>query len=736
MKPEDPTNNPVGRTFGSYLVESQVGAGGMGEVYRARDTRLDRLVAIKLLPMAVASDPERFRRFHVEARAASSLNHPHILVVHDIGESEGRPFIVTELVAGETLRQRMDGRSIAVREAIDIGTQVASALAAAHGRGIVHRDIKPENIMVRPDGYLKVLDFGLAKLSLLEDDGERATLSTDPGLIMGTPEYMSPEQAAGEEVDFRSDQFAFGVVMYELLSGRRPFQRRSAILSAAAVITDTPEPLARLRPDLPPPLWWAIERCLSKRKDDRYKTTDELHRDLATIQGRISDVRAPSAVLPPANLPAAATNLVGRDRDAAAVQALLARADVRWVTLTGPGGVGKTRLATHVARTMTDAFAGATYFVPLAGVADADHLVSSLALMLDVHPGAGETPWTAVARHLRALAVPVLLILDNFEHIATAAVEVATLVERCEAVKILASSRARLNISAEHEYQVSPLVIPDGSRVRRAATVADVPAVRLFVERARAARAGFALTDENAGAIADICLALDGLPLAIELAAARVKMIPPEALLARVAGKSLSLDGGARDRPARQQTLRATIDWGYELLTPGRAAAVPSACGLRPGMDARRGRGGVRRAPGPGDRRLRRRVVAHRQEPGPGDGRRVRRTPVHDAVDHPRVRVRTAAVGGRSGVHAQGPRRLLPGAGGRLRFRRGRPRGVAGDVRRRVCEPARGHGLHGRGAPGRVGDAIRQRAPAVLAGAGTVAGRPGRADAGPGAVVG
>ena len=379
---------------------------------------------------------------------------------------------------------------------------------------------------------------------------------------------MSPEQAAGEEVDFRSDQFAFGVVMYELLSGRRPFQRRSAVLSAAAVITDTPEPLARLRPDLPPPLWWAIERCLSKRKDDRYKTTDELHRDLATIQGRISDVRSPAAVLPPANLPATATSLVGRDADSAAVQALLERADIRWVTLTGPGGVGKTRLAAHVARTMSDAFGGATYFVPLAGVADADHLVSSLVLMLDVHPGAGETPWTAVTRHLRALAVPLLLILDNFEHIATAAVEVAALVERCEMVKILASSRARLNVSAEHEYQVSPLVIPDGSRVRRAATVADVPAVRLFVERARAARAGFALTDENAGAIADICLALDGLPLAIELAAARVKMIPPEALLARVAGKSLSLDGGARDRPARQQTLRATIDWGYELLTP------------------------------------------------------------------------------------------------------------------------------------------------------------------------
>ncbi len=383
---------------------------------------------------------------------------------------------------------------------------------------------------------------------------------------------------------------------------------------------------------------------------------------------------------------------------------------------------------------MSDAFAGATYFVPLAGVADADHLVSSLVLMLDVHPGAGRDAVDGGgAAPARAGGSPLLLILDNFEHIATAAVEVAALVERCEKVKILASSRARLNISAEHEYQVSPLVIPDGSRVRRAATVADVPAVRLFVERARAARAGFALTDENAGAIADICLALDGLPLAIELAAARVKMIPPEALLARVAGKSLSLDGGARDRPARQQTLRATIDWGYELLTPAeqrlfRRLAVfvrgwtlegaEAVCDARQdlGIDVFDGVSSLI------DKSLVRAMDGEFTEP--------RFTMLSTIREYALERLQSV---GEAGVHAQGPRRLLPGAGGRLRFRRGRARGVAGDVRRRVCEPARGHGLHGRGAPGRVGDAIRQRAPAVLAGAGPVAGRPRRADACPGA---
>ena len=563
----------------------------------------------------------------MEARAASSLNHPHILVVHDIGEIDGRPFIVTELVAGETLRQKMEGRSIAVREAIDIGTQVASALAAAHGRGIVHRDIKPENIMVRPDGYLKVLDFGLAKLSMVEDDGERATLSTDPGLIMGTPEYMSPEQAAGEEVDFRSDQFAFGVVMYELLSGRRPFQRRSAVLSAAAVITDTPEPLARLRPDLPPPLLVG-DRALPVEAQGRALRHDR------RAASRSGDDSGPHLGCPFTGCGAAARQSPGRGHEPGGPRrgrrrgAGPARAGGRAV-----GHAHRSRRSRQdTARRARGAhderrLRGRDVFRSARRCRRRRPSGVGTVLMLDVHPGAGETPWTAVTRHLRALGAPLLLILDNFEHIATAAVEVAALIERCERVKILASSRARLNISAEHEYQVSPLVIPDGSRVRRAATVADVPAVRLFVERARAARAGFALTDENAGAIADICLALDGLPLAIELAAARVKMIPPEALLARVAGKSLSLDGGARDRPARQQTLRATIDWGYELLTPAEQRLFRrlgvfirgwTLEGAEAVCDARQDLG---------HRRLRRRVVAHRQEPGPGRGWGVQPSP-------------------------------------------------------------------------------------------------------------
>jgi predicted ATPase len=564
-----PDQDLSGRMLGTYRIEARIGVGGMGEVYRAYDARLARPVAIKLLTSAFSADPEWVERFRIEARAASALNHPNILVIHDIGEADGRAFIVSELVDGHTLRQLIGDRAISIREAILVASQVASALAAAHARGIVHRDIKPENIMVREDGYAKVLDFGLAKLttSAGKAEADQATLHSQSGVIVGTPAYMSPEQAAGRAIDFRSDQFSLGAVLYEVVTGRRPFDRETAVQTASAIITDEPEPLTRACPDLPPPFRWVIERCLAKRPADRYGSTVELHRDLSTIHGRISEARAPAMALPAANLPATPTTLVGRAADVAAVRTLLDRPDVRWVTLTGPGGVGKTRLMIQVAREIGQSFQGATYFVPLAGVNDPALVASAIAQTLDVRSGGGESSLEALKQRLRTLTTPILVALDNFEHVATAAVEIAELLDVCETLRVLVASRARLNLSAEHEYHVAPLDVAP-PRVMRAAAAAAIPAVALFVERARLARPAFMLTDEHAQAVVEICQALDGLPLAIELAAARIKLLSPEALLSRIASKRLSLDGGARDLPTRQQTLRATIDWGYELLTP------------------------------------------------------------------------------------------------------------------------------------------------------------------------
>jgi len=219
----------TGLTVGSYRIVAWIGAGGMGEVYRAHDTKLDRPVALKLLPPQVAADADRLRRFHTEARAASSLNHPNILVIHDFGDHDARPFIVSELVEGETVRRRLERGPLLVREAVAMSMQIASALAAAHERGIAHRDIKPDNVMVRTDGYVKVLDFGLAKLVASPPD-ETTALRTQPGLAIGTPHYMSPEQAEGKDVDERSDIFSLGVMLYD--AGRTGPLRRSHRRSA------------------------------------------------------------------------------------------------------------------------------------------------------------------------------------------------------------------------------------------------------------------------------------------------------------------------------------------------------------------------------------------------------------------------------------------------------------------------------------------------------------------------
>jgi serine/threonine protein kinase len=285
--------------FGPYEVGGPLGAGGMGQVYRARDTRLQRNVAIKLLLDSAALDADRRRRFAQEAIAASALNHPNILTVYDVGIEGDIPYLVSELIDGVSLRAEMNQGREPLKRIIDIAQQIAEGLAAAHEAGIVHRDLKPENVMVTRDGRVKIVDFGLAKTAEEEPAlaaGPTAT-ETAAGLIMGTVPYMSPEQARGDKADFRSDQFALGVMLYELTTANHPFRRDTAVQTLSAIITDDPPDPAQLNPSLPVPLRWLIRRLLAKKPRERYAHTADLAADLRTIREYLSE--ATSAMTTP-----------------------------------------------------------------------------------------------------------------------------------------------------------------------------------------------------------------------------------------------------------------------------------------------------------------------------------------------------------------------------------------------------------------------------------------------------
>ena len=259
----------------------------MGEVYRAHDARLGRDVAIKVLPEKFSKDADRLRRFEQEARATGALNHPNVLAVYDAGAHEGSPYIVSELLEGQTLREALGGGAIAPRRAIDYAAQVASGLAAAHDKGLVHRDLKPENLFVTRDGRVKILDFGLAKLTEGAEDkhSQLPTMASEPGTVLGTVGYMSPEQVRGEAVDHRADIFSFGAILYEMLSGRRAFHRDSAVETMSAILKEEPPDLESKHGSMPPALDRIVRRCLEKHAERRFQSASDLGFALETLSG-------------------------------------------------------------------------------------------------------------------------------------------------------------------------------------------------------------------------------------------------------------------------------------------------------------------------------------------------------------------------------------------------------------------------------------------------------------------
>ena len=561
--------------LGPYEIISALGAGGMGEVYRARDTRLDRIIAIKVLPERFSQDPQFRQRLEHEARTISKLSHPNICTLHDIGHQQGIDFLVLEFVEGQTLRELITSGQLAVHRMIAIAVQIADGLTKAHEAGVIHRDLKPENLMVSPD-TVKILDFGLAKIALESDanieeevtqDSAISTTRTQSGGLSGTIGYMSPEQASGRPLDFRSDQFSLGLVLYEMATGRHAFRRATVAQTLVAIVQDEPKSIAALNPQVPPPFCWVVERCLAKEPEKRYFSTRDLLRDLTAIRDRLSDLQFKRRESRPSNLPVFSTALVGRAKELAALQQLLLRPEARLVTVTGPGGIGKSRLAVGAARDAAENFAAGVYFVPLAAVHDLGLVTVAIAQTLGLRESGGLSLHETLKEYLRNLAAPQLVVVDNFEHLVAAAPILSELLALGPNLKLLVTSRAALHVSNEQEFPLDPLALPEGKVANSAAALAQFSAVSLFVQRAAAVKPEFALTDENATAVAEICARLDGLPLAIELAAARIKLLSPSAMRTRLASRLQLLTGGARDLPERQQTLRQAMDWSYDLLT-------------------------------------------------------------------------------------------------------------------------------------------------------------------------
>ena len=559
-----------GAKLGPYEIVSLLGAGGMGEVYRALDTRLGRSVAIKVLPEGVSETFGVPQQLEHEARAISKLAHPNICTLHDISHRDGRAFLVLEFVEGKTLRHLLANNLLPMRKVIPIAVQIADGLAKAHEMGIIHSDLKPENVMISGE-MVKILDFGLAKLtSGGSGQSEHTTVAVDthPEMILGTVGYMSPEQASARELDFRSDQFSLGLVLYEMVTGKRPFQRKTQAQTLLAIVRDEPEPISALNPEVPPPFCWVIERCLSKDPEKRYFSTRDLARDLLAIRDRLSDLQVKRPAMRPSHLPVPATAFVGRTRELVAVGELLQRPEVRLVTITGPGGIGKSRLALELGRSVSEDFPSGVYFVPLGAISEASAIPLAITQALGIRESSGQSALENLKDYLQnSLRTQLLLLIDNFEHLVEGAPVLGELLALTNHLKILVTSRQALRVYHEQEFPLPPLAVPDTKSLTPLQALAEFPAISLFVQRAAAVKPDFKLTEENQTAVTEICARLDGLPLAIELAAARVKVLSPSAMRARLESRLQLLVGGARDLPARQQTLRHAIDWSYDLLS-------------------------------------------------------------------------------------------------------------------------------------------------------------------------
>jgi len=563
----------VGQQLGNYRLIQLLGQGNFSGVYLGEHLHLNTQAAIKVLHGQLANHD--MAGFLTEARTIAHLRHPHIVQVLDYGVEGTTPFLVMEYAPGGNLRQRHPKETpLSLDTIIAYVTQVAEALQYAHQKKLIHRDIKPENMLLGRSNEVLLSDFGIA--ILIESSRQQQVQDT-----AGTIAYMAPEQLRGKPRP-ASDQYALGIAVYEWLCGERPFHGTFAELYSQH-LSVAPPPLRERVPALPAAVEQVVLKALAKDPKERFasvqafavalteavkaessgRTLSVLIADPSRERSAGAEQRSDQLHIRFYNLPGPLTPLIGREQEIQAVCGLLQRSEARLVTLTGPGGVGKTRLGLEVATALLHDFPDGVCFVSLAPISDPDLVVATIAQALGIQE-AGEQPLADLLQ--ASVRDKRLLLLDNFEQVAAAAPGLADLLSVCPQLKMLVTSRAVLHVRAEHEFPVPPLALPDLEHLPGSETLAQYTAVALFLQCVQAARPDFRLTPANTRAIAEICVRLDGLPLAIELAAALIKLLPPQALLTRLAHRLQVLTSGARDAPVRQQTLRNTLAWSYDLL--------------------------------------------------------------------------------------------------------------------------------------------------------------------------
>jgi predicted ATPase len=556
-----------GQSLGNYRLLQVLGRGHWAWVYLGEHRHLHSQAAIKVLHDPLA--PPEVEGFLSEARTLARLRHPHIVRILDFGLQEDIPFLVLDYAPGGTLRTlHPKGTRLPLETVVSYVKQVASALQYAHVQQLIHRDLKPENVLLGPEQQVWLADFGLAVVM-------QSAASQSLQQTAGTLTYMAPEQLKGLPT-VASDQYALGIMIYEWLCGEPPFSGSFSQLAVQHMLTPPPS-LTKKVPTLPTGVEHVVFKALAKDPQLRFASVQDCALafeeacQAETSSGQtlfMPSSHSPGPLAPVAkhNLPAQLTPLIGRDQEVAAVSTLLRRPRVRLLTLVGTGGVGKTRLALQVATDLHADFPDGVYFVSLAPISDAALVMPTIAQTFDLK----ETAARPLLDLLKAFLGEkhVLLLLDNFEQVLPAAPHLTDLLTSCPHLTILVTSRATLHVGGEHEFPVPPLILPDLTQLLPPETLSDYAAVALFVSRAQATQPTFHLTATNAHAVAKICVQLDGLPLAIELAAARSKLLPPQALLTRLEHRLMLLTSGGQDAPVRQQTLRNTLAWSYDLLSP------------------------------------------------------------------------------------------------------------------------------------------------------------------------